>query len=159
LRHHNSDNFGPREAALLAAEPYAEPEFRFPYFLADDYREETTIMIIKTTSLAFAATCLMAISALPAAHAQMATGPQVVTNGPQTDSGDVSPSWSARRNVIDSGRYDRLLQTSPAFRHARMQKECGPITDTQLHADCLASFDENVGSSTGPGTYPSGSGR
>jgi hypothetical protein len=127
--------------------------------LADDYREETTVMIIKTTCLAFAAACLMTVSALPAAHAQRALDPQVVTNGPQTDSGDVSPSWSARQNVVDSERYDRLVQTSPAFRHARMQKECGPITDPQLHADCLASFDENVGSSTGPGTYPSGSGR
>jgi hypothetical protein len=127
--------------------------------LADDYREETTVMIIKTTSLAFAAACLMTVSAMPAANAQMARGPQVITNGPQTDPGDVSPSWSARQNVIDSERYDRLLQTSPAFRHARMQKECGPITDPQLHADCLASFDQNVGSSTGPGSYPSGSGR
>ena len=117
-------------------------------------------MIIKTTCLGLAAACLMAVSAPPAAHAQRALDPQVVTtNGPQTDSGDVSPSWSARQNVIDSERYDRLVQTSPAFRHARMQKECGPITDPQLHADCLASFNENVGSSTGPATYPSGSGR
>jgi hypothetical protein len=127
--------------------------------LADHYREETTVMIIKTTCLAFAAACLMTVSALPAAHAQKAMDPQVVTNGPQTDPGDVSPSWSVRQNVIDSERYDRLLQTSPAFRHARTQKECGPIIDPQLHADCLASFNENVGSSTGPGTYPSGSGR
>lgn len=116
-------------------------------------------MMIKTTCLAFAAACLMTVSALPAAHAQRALDPQVVTNGPQTDSGDVSPSWSARQNVIDSERYDRLLQTSRGFREARVRKECGPITDPQLHANCLASFDENVGSSTGPGTYPSGSGR
>jgi hypothetical protein len=117
------------------------------------------VMIIKTTCLAFAAACLMTVSALPAAHAQKAMDPQLVTNGPQTDPGDVSPSWSARQNVIDSERYDRLLQTSRGFREARMRKECGPITDPQLHADCLASFSENVGSSTGPGTYPSGSGR
>ena len=116
-------------------------------------------MIIKTTCLAFAAACLMTVSAMPGAHAQMAMGPQVVTNGPQTDAGDVSSSWSARQNVIDSERYDRLLQTSRGFRDARMRKECGPITDPQLHADCLASFNQNVGSSTGPGTYPSGSGR
>ena len=113
-------------------------------------------MMIKTTSLAFAAACLMTVSAMPAAHAQPA---QVITNGPQTDPGDVSPSWSARQNVIESQRYDRLLQTSRGFREARMRKECGPITDPQLHADCLASFDQNVGSSTGPGSYPSGSGR
>ena len=116
-------------------------------------------MIIKTTSLAFAAACLITVSAMPAAHAQTAGGTQVITNGPQTDPGDVSPSWSARQNVIESQRYERLLQTSPAFRQARVQKECGPITDPQLHADCLASFNQSVGSSTGPGTYPSGSGR
>jgi hypothetical protein len=113
-------------------------------------------MIINTTSLAFAAACLISVSGLPAAHAQPA---QMVTNGPQVDQGDVSSSWSARQNVIESQRYDRLVQTSPAFRHARMQKECGPITDPQLHASCLATFNENVGSSTGPGTYPSGYGR
>ena len=116
-------------------------------------------MMIKTTSLAFAAACLMTVSAMPAAHAQITGGTQVITNGPQTDPGDVSSPWSARQNVIESQRYERLLQTSPGFRQARMQKECGPITDPQLHADCLASFDQNVGSSTGPGSYPSGSGR
>ena len=116
-------------------------------------------MIIKTTSLAFAAACLVTASAIPPAHAQMAMGPSVVTNGPQTDQGDVSPTWSARQNVIDSERYDRLLQTSRGFREARMQKECGPITDPQLHADCLASFNQNFGSSTGPETYQSGYGR
>ena len=87
--------------------------------------------------------------------------PQLVTNGPQTDPGDVSTSWSARQNVIDSQRYDRLLQSSRGFREARMRKECGPITDAQLRADCLASFnqDEPYGSSTPPSSYPSGSGR
>ena len=94
-------------------------------------------MTIKTTNLAFAVACLIVSSALPAANAQ------IVTNGPQTDPGDVSSSWSARQNVIDSQRYDRLLKTSPSFREARMRKECGPITDPQLHADCLASFNQD----------------
>ena len=66
-------------------------------------------MTIKTTSLAFAAACLIMASALPAANAQ------IVTNGPQTDLGDVSSSWSARQNVIDSQRYDRLLKNQPEF--------------------------------------------
>ena len=52
-------------------------------------------MIIKTTSLALAATCLMTVSALPPARAQLAAMTELVTNGPQTDPGDVSPSWSA----------------------------------------------------------------
>ena len=117
-------------------------------------------MIIKTTSLAFAAACLITVSAMPAAHAQTAGGPQLVTNGPQTDPGDVSPSWSARQNVIDSQRYDRLLQTSRGFREARMRRECGPITDPQLHANCLASFNQDepyaAASSAPPSRYPSG---
>ena len=67
-------------------------------------------------------------------------GPEVITNGPQTSPGDVSPSWSPQRNVAESQQYDRLLKESPAFRQARMRKECGPITDPQLHRQCLDSF-------------------
>lgn len=117
-------------------------------------------MMIKTTNLALAAVCLMTVSALPAAYAQTAGRTQVVTNGPQTDAGDVSSSRSARQNVIDSERYDRLLQTSRGFREARMRKECGPITDPQLHADCLASFSQNEPNAGSPASenYPSGSG-
>src|SRR5437764_841557 len=118
-------------------------------------------MIMNTaTSLALAAACVLAVSALPAS-AQYAS-PTVMTNGPQTNSGDVSPSWSARQNVIESQRYERLLQTSPSFRQARMQKECGPITDPRLHADCLASFGQSepsVGSSTPAPSHRSESGR
>jgi hypothetical protein len=126
--------------------------------LADHYHEETTVMISKTTNLAFAAACVIAVSAVPVAHAQTFAGTELVTNGPQTDPGDVSPSWSATQNVIDSERYDRLLQTSRGFREARARQECGPITDPQLHSDCLASFqqDEPSGSSTPPRNYPSG---
>src|SRR5438067_7710111 len=98
-------------------------------------------MIVKTaTSFALAAAVVLAASALPAS-AQYAS-PEVVTNGPQTNPGDMSPSWSARRNVIESQRYDRLLETNSAFRQARIRKECGPITDPQLRQDCLASFNQ-----------------
>ena len=67
-------------------------------------------------------------------------GTQLITNGPQTNPGDVSSSWSAQRNVAESEQYDRLLKGNPAFRQARMRKECGPITDPQLHQQCLDSF-------------------
>jgi hypothetical protein len=67
-------------------------------------------------------------------------GTQVITNGPQTNPGDVSPSWPPRRNVVESEQYDSLLKGNPAFRQARMRKECGPITDRQLHQQCLDSF-------------------
>jgi hypothetical protein len=67
-------------------------------------------------------------------------GTQLITNGPQTNPGDVSPSWSPQRNVAESEQYDRLFKANPAFRRARMHKECGPITDPQLHQQCLDSF-------------------
>jgi hypothetical protein len=51
-------------------------------------------------------------------------GTQVMTNGPQTNPGDISPSWSAQRNVAASERYDRLLETNRGFRQARIRKEC-----------------------------------
>ena len=67
-------------------------------------------------------------------------GTQLITNGPQTNPGDVSPSWSAQRNVVESEQYERLLKENPAFRQARIGKECGPITDRQLHQQCLDSL-------------------
>jgi hypothetical protein len=81
-------------------------------------------------------------------------GTQVMTNGPQTNPGDVSPSWSAQRNVAASERYDRLLETNRGFRQARIRKECGPITDPQLRQRCLDSFAqyEPSGSATGYGS-------
>ena len=101
-------------------------------------------MKIGTTSLAGAVMCLMTVATALPAHAQYAAPPrQVVTNGPQTNPGDVSPDWSARRNVIEGAQYDRLLETNPGFRTARMRKECGPITDPQLHSSCLASFNQD----------------
>ena len=119
-------------------------------------------MKIGMTSLAGAAVCLMTVATTLPAHAQYAAPgyappppayappaapttqpPQVVTNGPQTSPGDVSPNWSARRNVIESAHYDQMLETSAGFRQARMRKECGPVTDPQLHADCLASFNQD----------------
>ena len=135
------------------------------------------------TSLVFAATCLTAIATLPAAYAQPAntggtapgsywTSPrapqanypvpppaaptadtQVMTNGPQTNPGDVSSSWSAQRNVAESAHYDRLLETSLGFRQARERKECGPIIDPQLHQQCLDSFAQyEPSAATGYGT-------
>jgi hypothetical protein len=125
-------------------------------------------MLFKTaTSLAFATACLAALATTPAA-AQMAgaTGPgetQVLTNGPQANAGDASPSRSARRNVAESQRYDKLLESNRGFRQARMRKECGPISDPQLRQQCLASFnqDEPVTGSSAPRhrTYHTSSGR
>jgi hypothetical protein len=77
-----------------------------------------------------------------------------VTNGPQ---GSPPPDWAARRNVIASEHYDRLLESNRGFRHARMRKECGPVTDPQLHQQCLDSFAqyEPAGAATGYGSSTS----
>jgi len=130
-------------------------------------------MLLKSaTSLAFATAALATVAATPAG-AQMAAQPypggtQTVTNRPQADAGDISPNWSARQNVIESQRYDKLLESNRGFREARMRKECGPITDPQLHQQCLDSFAQyepsggaatGYGSSNAPGNYPSNYGR
>lgn len=120
-------------------------------------------MMKKTvTGLAFTAGCMLAWGAMPPAYAQAPqTQPmyqnELVTNGPQASRGDFG-DWSARRNNIESARYDQLLQTSWVFRQARMHKECGPIQDPQLHSSCLASFDQfepvMTGSSIPPAPLP-----
>ncbi len=120
-------------------------------------------MLLRTaTSLALATACLMAVAAAPGAQAQPANfrGDQVITNGPQ---GTPPDDWSARQNVMQSRHYTRMLETSSAFRHARMSKECGPITDPQMHANCVASFNQYAptmfGSSVSPHPYHSNYGR
>ena len=110
------------------------------------------------TRLAFLVACLATIATTPT----MARQTVVVKHPPIASSGDVSPSWSARQNVIASKQYDRLLETNPAFRQARMRKECGPITDPELRQSCLASFNQSepyVGSSTPPRHHRSNAGR
>lgn len=95
-------------------------------------------MIIKTaTCLALAAACLAIV---PAALAQTADQTMAVMAPPRVDPGDVN--WNPQRNLLESHQYDRLLETNPGFRMARVRKECGPITDPQLRADCIASFDQ-----------------
>ena len=67
-------------------------------------------------------------------------GTEVITNGPQ---GSPPSNWSAQQNVRQSERYDRLLETNRGFREARMRRECGPITDPELHQQCIASFGQD----------------
>jgi hypothetical protein len=92
-------------------------------------------------SLAFATACLTVIALTPAARAQMnPNGSELITNGPQTNPGDRSGPRSATQNVRESGSYDALVGSNPNFRAVRERKECGPIDDAQMHADCLATF-------------------
>ena len=62
---------------------------------------------------------------------------EVVTNGPQ---GSPPPDWSARRNVIESEHYTRLLEHNRGFPRGPDARECGPITDPQLHQNCLGEL-------------------
>jgi hypothetical protein len=94
-------------------------------------------------SLAFAAICLTAIAVAPAARAQAeANRAELITNGPQTDQGDRAGARSAAQNVRDSQHYESAVHVNPNFRAARERKECGPIDDARMHADCLATFNK-----------------
>ena len=99
--------------------------------------------------IAFATGCALAFGAIPPAKAQL------YTNGPQANPGDYDYSLAARNNA-ESAQYERLLQANPGFRQARMQRECGPITDPQLRAQCMASFGEPSSMMTGSSMPPSG---
>ncbi len=44
------------------------------------------------------------------------------------------------QNVRKSQSYDHLLSTNSSFRAYRMRKECGPIRDAELRANCIGSF-------------------
>ena len=81
---------------------------------------------VGVTSLAMAAGCAIAL-AIPAAQAQTYN------------------NWGRNPalNNAESAKYDRMLQTSPDFRQARIRKECGPITDPQLRESCEASFAQH----------------
>jgi hypothetical protein len=103
---------------------------------------EAAMMSLKPLSLACAAAALIGIAGLTPARAQWSGPTQLVTNGPQANVETQSPNWSAQQNVIESQRYDRLVETSRTFREARMREECDPITDPQLHANCIASFGQ-----------------
>ena len=120
-------------------------------------------MVISTaTTLAIAAVCLAAIATIPAGHAATQRHTVTVKHAPITSSGDVSGSWSPQQNIVESKQYEHLLRTNPAFRQARMRKECGSITDPQLHQSCIASFNQDepyVGSSKPPRHYRSNAGR
>jgi len=67
-----------------------------------------------------------------------------------------SPVWaqsggneSASQNVREIRQYEQLVCSNPAFREKRMREECGPITDPQMHQNCVATFDCGPGGPTG----------
>jgi hypothetical protein len=98
------------------------------------------VMIKQTLiSLALMSGCAIALAA-PAAQAQIIdTQGQLRTMAPRLKTGD-HVQWMASSDKAQSGQYERLLRTDPAFRQTGMQKECGPITDPVLLASCEDSF-------------------
>ena len=50
------------------------------------------------------------------------------------------PDPGAAANVRQSQTYEQVLQSNRSFRAKRLQQECGPVTDPELHANCVASF-------------------
>jgi len=91
--------------------------------------------------LALAGVCLTVIATAPALLAQQAeVRTDLITNGPQFTPGDAAGAAAAQRNQRESGQYETLLRSNPAFRARRIAKECGPIRDPRMHADCVASF-------------------
>jgi hypothetical protein len=57
---------------------------------------------------------------------------------------------AAAANVHESELYDNVLRTNPSFRAKRIAEECGPVTDPQLHADCVASFNTGAEAPVAP---------
>jgi len=55
----------------------------------------------------------------------------------------IPPDPGAAANIRESQAYEQALRSNPAFRAKRMQQECGPITDPELHASCVSSFQAN----------------
>jgi hypothetical protein len=100
---------------------------------------------MKLTGVAAAGALLALASVAIPVQAQMIAPParvDVYSNMPQVSPGDDPANWSARQNVVESNRYEHLTHTNPAFRAARIHKECGPITEPGLHQQCVATFGE-----------------
>lgn len=55
----------------------------------------------------------------------------------------IPPDPGAAANIRESQAYEQALRSNSAFRAKRMQQECGPITDPELHASCVSSFQAN----------------
>ena len=56
----------------------------------------------------------------------------------------------ALANVRQSEQYSAALRNNPAFRKKREQIECGPISDAQLRASCVASFERYAAPASPP---------
>ena len=60
----------------------------------------------------------------------LSTGTHLITNGPQVNPGDVSPSWSPQRNVAESEQYGavHVSPTAAAIRLADRNAQNASLT-------------------------------
>jgi hypothetical protein len=89
---------------------------------------------------ALLAAAAAASAQMPPAEPSTDPAPGVAGPPPSAPSGPRPREESAQQNVRESEQYEKLLCSNPAFLKTRVQKECGPITDPQLHQQCLDSF-------------------
>jgi hypothetical protein len=82
----------------------------------------------------------------------LAAGLFIAAAGHSSAQTQTPPDPGAAANVRQSQQYEQVLHSNSAFRAKRMQQECGPVTDPELHASCVASFG-------GDGTSPAPSKR
>jgi hypothetical protein len=80
-------------------------------------------------AMLLAATAGVAAAQAPSTSPPFPSSAPMPTNNPE-----------ALANVREAKQYNAVMRSNPAFRQRRMQQECGPITDPQLHASCIASF-------------------
>ena len=55
----------------------------------------------------------------------------------------------AEQNVRESEQYERLLCSNPGFRRSRIERECGPLKESQFYQSCVDSFQCNAGRQRG----------
>ena len=60
-------------------------------------------------------------------------------------SAQTPPDPGAAANVRQSEQYEQAVRGNSSFRAKRIQQECGPVTDPELHANCVASFGGDGG--------------
>jgi hypothetical protein len=64
----------------------------------------------------------------------------VLAVGGRVSAQQTPPDPGAAANVRQSQTYEQVLQSNSSFRAKRVQQECGPISDPELRASCVASF-------------------
>jgi hypothetical protein len=54
----------------------------------------------------------------------------------------IGQALGRRSRMCATASYEAVVHANSSFRANRINKECGPINDPQLHANCVASFGQ-----------------